>query len=87
MKFLLILLLAVSAGLASKSGSRHPQNLPRCPSGKISPTTASGKVAPNGPFCSGQLLFEENFDKLDFDVWQHENTLSGGGVSLIKLPF
>lgn len=84
MKFLLILLSAVSAGLAGKSGTRHPQNLPRCPSDKISPTTASGKVAPIGPFCSGQLLFEDNFNELDFDVWQHENTLAGGGVSLFN---
>lgn len=81
MKLLLILSLAVSAVLAGKPGTRHPQNLPRCSTGKISPTTASGKVAPTGPFCSGQLIFEENFNELDFDVWQHENTLAGGGVS------
>lgn len=82
MKLLLILSLVVSAVLAGKPGPpRHPHNLPRCPADKISPTTASGKVAPTGPFCSGQLIFEENFNELDFDVWQHENTLAGGGVS------
>ena len=25
------------------------------------------------------LIFEDNFDKLDFSKWQHELTLGGGG--------
>ena len=25
------------------------------------------------------LVFEDNFDKLDFKKWQHEITMSGGG--------
>ncbi|CAO1306523.1 unnamed protein product [Diamesa hyperborea] len=41
-------------------------------------TTASGTKAP-GTFCSGDLIFEENFDELDFETWQHEITLAGGG--------
>ena len=28
---------------------------------------------------SGELIFEDNFDKLDFDKWEHEITMSGGG--------
>ncbi|XP_058467022.1 beta-1,3-glucan-binding protein-like [Malaya genurostris] len=44
-----------------------------------SPTTASGWMAPEGPYCSGQLIFEDNFDTLDRSVWQHENSLGGGG--------
>lgn len=43
-----------------------------------SPTTASGSKAPSG-FCSGQLIFEDNFDSLDQSKWQHEVTLGGGG--------
>jgi hypothetical protein len=27
----------------------------------------------------GDLIFEDNFDKLDFETWQHEITMSGGG--------
>ncbi|XP_055538346.1 beta-1,3-glucan-binding protein-like [Wyeomyia smithii] len=44
-----------------------------------SPTTASGWKAPAGPYCSGQLIFEDNFDYLDRSVWEHENTVGGGG--------
>ncbi|CAO1367307.1 unnamed protein product [Diamesa serratosioi] len=43
-----------------------------------SETTASGTKAPR-TFCSGDLIFEENFDELDFETWQHEITLAGGG--------
>jgi beta-glucanase (GH16 family) len=28
---------------------------------------------------AGELIFDENFDTLDFSVWQHERTMSGGG--------
>ena len=27
------------------------------------------------------LVFSEEFNELNFDVWQHEITMSGGGVS------
>jgi beta-glucanase (GH16 family) len=43
------------------------------------PTTASGAKAPLGRLCSGQLIFEENFDKFDLTTWEHEQTLGGGG--------
>lgn len=43
-------------------------------------TTASGTHAPaRGSFASGDLIFEELFEELNFDTWQHENTLAGGG--------
>lgn len=48
-------------------------------SAQVSITTASGPFAPRGPFRPGQLIFEENFDEIDFEKWQHELTLSGGG--------
>ncbi|XP_055613773.1 beta-1,3-glucan-binding protein-like, partial [Uranotaenia lowii] len=45
-----------------------------------SPTTASGSVIQRGrKFCSGELVFEDNFDFFDFEIWEHENTLAGGG--------
>lgn len=41
-------------------------------------TTASGTHAPpRGSFQSGDLIFEEVFEELDFERWQHENTLAG----------
>ncbi|XP_044270616.1 beta-1,3-glucan-binding protein-like [Tribolium madens] len=44
-----------------------------------SPTTASGTHAPAGPYCSGDLIFEDEFDEFDLKKWSHENTLGGGG--------
>lgn len=42
------------------------------------PTTVSGTHAPSG-FCSGDLIFEDNFDNLDFGKWRHEMSMWGGG--------
>lgn len=43
-------------------------------------TTASGTRAPAaGSFCSGALIFEDNFDTLDQGKWRHAGTMSGGG--------
>lgn len=47
---------------------------------KSSITTASGFAA-SRDICSGHLIFEENFDKLDKLVWQSDVTFGGGGVS------
>lgn len=44
-------------------------------------TTASGSSAPQQPICSGQLIFEENFDVLDKEKWKPLVTFSDGGVS------
>lgn len=44
-----------------------------------SATTVSGTRAPGGQICSGQLIFEDNFDTLDQGKWRHEVSLSGGG--------
>ncbi|KAG5670659.1 hypothetical protein PVAND_000907 [Polypedilum vanderplanki] len=46
---------------------------------QLSETTASGTHAPTGPFRRGQLIFEENFNNFNLDVWEHEQTLAGGG--------
>jgi len=42
-------------------------------------TTASGSFAPTGVICSGDLIFEDNFNDLNLERWQHEATLAGGG--------
>ena len=44
-----------------------------------SETTAKGSKASAGPFCSGDLIFEENFNELDNSLWKHEITMGGGG--------
>jgi hypothetical protein len=53
----------------------------RSSSAQISVTTASGTRAPPGPYRSGQLIFQDNFDFLDHETWQHESTMAGGGNS------
>lgn len=30
-------------------------------------------------FCSGDLIFEDDFDTLDKNIWEHAQTLEGGG--------
>lgn len=45
-------------------------------------TTVSGKSAPTGTLCSGQLLLDENFNEFNTNLWEHEITLGGGGVSI-----
>lgn len=44
-------------------------------------TTVSGRFAPSGQLCSGQLILNEEFNNFAKDFWQHEITLGGGGVS------
>lgn len=42
------------------------------------PTTVVGTHAPSN-FCSGDLIFQENFDTFDVNKWQHAVTMSGLG--------
>uniref|UniRef100_A0A182YRV3 Uncharacterized protein n=1 Tax=Anopheles stephensi TaxID=30069 RepID=A0A182YRV3_ANOST len=57
----------VSSGKTSSSSKCQEKSL----------TTASGLKAPSGPFCPGDLIFEDTFDGFDLETWQHENTLAG----------
>ncbi|CAH1105417.1 unnamed protein product [Psylliodes chrysocephalus] len=41
-------------------------------------TSVSGRYSPKRKICSGDLIFEENFDLLRLDIWKHEQTLGGG---------
>lgn len=50
-------------------------------------TRVSGKNVPNGPLCSGQLLLNEEFNYLNKNLWEHEITLGGGGVSICIIFF
>lgn len=53
---------------------------------EASETLASGTKAPvESRFCKGDIIFEENFNRLSDDVWNHEETLSGGPVSIYSL--
>lgn len=73
MSKLLILLVTVVA-------CSHAASVEKC---TASVTTASGSHAPTS-FCSGDIIFQEEFDSLNFKKWQHENTLGGGGVSFVQ---
>lgn len=44
-------------------------------------TTASGTFARKDGYFSGELIFEDNFNELNFRKWQHEITLTGSAVS------
>ena len=44
-------------------------------------STTSGTHAPEGELCPGDRILFEDFNNLDTDLWQHENSLFGGGVS------
>lgn len=51
---------------------------------QYTPTLVKGTKAPTGPICKGQLILDERFTDFDRDLWKHEITLGGGGVSAIK---
>ena len=46
----------------------------------LSATTAIGTKAP-ATICSGDLIFNDEFDTFDLLTWNHEKTAGGGGVS------
>lgn len=50
-------------------------------------TTVSGPYSLKGKLCAGALVFKDDFDKLDLKIWQHESTLTGGGVSILYICF
>lgn len=61
-------------------GSFGIGNLGKVPKCEPSPTTTSGTYGTHtGTYCSGDVIFEDTFDKLDLKKWEHENTLAGGG--------
>lgn len=68
---------------ASSSDQSNPENDSSIKSKECIPseTTASGSYAPSGPFCSGDLIFSEEFNDFDLNLWHHEITLDGGYVS------
>lgn len=54
---------------------------------QYTPTQVKGSKAPTGPICKGQLLLDERFTDFDRDLWKHELTLGGGGVSVSSLAY
>lgn len=54
---------------------------------RTSVTTVKGTYAPSGRICSGRLLFRENFDTFNKDIWKNEIAMGGGGVSSFQLRF
>lgn len=41
-----------------------------------SPTTSSGSASRPGPYCPGELIFADEFNTLNRNVWQHAITMS-----------
>ncbi|XP_019560576.3 beta-1,3-glucan-binding protein [Aedes albopictus] len=73
-------LIAVCIDAYAGSNSEVPRDGPndiKCE--KTSATTASGTLVKKEVFCSGDLIFEDTFDKLNLEKWEHEHTLGGGG--------
>lgn len=52
----------------------------------VTTATLSGlkKSSSEKKVCSGDLIFEETFDNFDLDVWTHDSTFNGDGVSFTK---
>lgn len=72
-----ILFSAVFSGSAQKQDLNRVTANDKC---NVPITTCSNFMCPK-KFCSGELIFEENFNNLDKKIWKPEVTLLGGGVS------
>ena len=93
---LLVIIVGLSAALIAVcidayAGDDDEVERPSVPDGeaplacdRASVTTASGTLVKRSAFCPGDLIFEDNFDRLDLERWQHEVTLAGGGVSTVN---
>lgn len=80
MKLIIIIALTVHLAVGHKQIFEErfiEESLPKCV------TTASGTFAPKEPIYKHKLIFNENFDKFNLDIWKHELSLGGGGVSLL----
>lgn len=75
-KLFLTLALLLAVGKAANTDRSK-----RC---TASSTIVSGTHAPS-EVCSGDIIFQEEFDSLDYRKWEHESTLGGGGVSIIAI--
>lgn len=84
-----LLVLALSIAVVNCCAPKPPENPKlgtRCSgTNEAAETIANGTKAPVGTFCKGDIIFEENFNRLNEDVWKHEETLSGGPVSIAIL--
>lgn len=50
---------------------------------EASTTIANGAKAPRMRLCKGDVIFEDNFNELNEDIWKHEETLYGGPVCFL----
>lgn len=54
--------------------------LVQCELCRESATIVNGDVSKK--FCSGDLIFQDDFNEFNLKRWRHERTLAGGGVSV-----
>ena len=48
-------------------------------------TTVSGRFAPAGELCKNQLIFDEQFNNLNLDLWGHEVKLKSNVSKIILI--
>lgn len=72
-KMILILTIIIIQFLQNSNGQKPCQP---------SLTTVSGSASLNKKICVGDLIFSEDFNKIDLNKWQKENTLYGGYVGI-----
>lgn len=87
MKILILALTIAVVSCCSPKPPESPKNGERCAgAGEASITTASGTKAPVAArYCKGDVIFEENFNELNEEIWKHEETLSGGPVRIFYI--
>lgn len=77
-KFLVVLLVLLSP--SALFAFRPRDSKLKCEPSLTSISGLHGTTAPGTPLCSGDLVFEDNFDILDFETWEHEITMASGAV-------
>lgn len=78
LSFILALVCAVSAQVVTDGDKNDSLDAVCVPS----LTTVSGRYAPTGQICANTLIFNEDFNNFNMDLWMHKVTMDGGGVSI-----
>ena len=65
----LIFVATIIATVKTSPNNRTKQTANVC---ETTLTTASGRFAPKGQLCKNQLIFDEQFNHLNLDLWGHE---------------
>ena len=69
MRFAIIICVALFAAIAAASPTDRANQTKAC---EATLTTVSGRFAPGGQLCKDQLIFDEQFNNLNLELWGHE---------------